>query len=57
MIKNLLDAFETASKKTTQKPAEGPRNLIGNKIADRITIFLKTLPQNNSKIIANEFDK
>ena len=32
-----------------QKTAEATGNLIGNKIADKITIVSKTSPQNNSE--------
>ena len=32
-------------------------NLIGNKIADGITTFSKTLQQNNSEVITKEHDK
>ena len=32
-----IDAAETASKRVAQKPAEPTRDLIGNKLADKIT--------------------
>ena len=41
------DALKTASKRVVQKTAEGTGDLIGNKIAGRITKFSKTSPQNN----------
>ena len=50
------DALETVSKRAIQKPAEATGDLIGNKIANRIAKFFKTLPQNNSEIVTNEHD-
>ena len=35
--KNRIDAAKTASKRVVQKPAEDTGDLIGNKIADKIT--------------------
>ena len=43
------DAFKTASKRVIQKKEEETDDLIGNKIADRITKVRKTSPQNNSE--------
>ena len=37
-----------------KKAAEATGDLIGNKIADKITKVLKTLQQNNSETVANE---
>ena len=45
------------SKKVIQKTAEETGDLIGNKIADKITKILKTSQQNNSETIINEHDK
>ena len=41
-----------ASKRAIQKTAEATGDLIGNKIADKVTGVSKTLPQNNS--VTNE---
>ena len=41
------DAFKTLSKRVIQKTAEAPSDLIGNKIADKITRVSKTSPKNN----------
>ena len=48
------DALKTASKRVVQKTAEGTGDLIGNKIAGRITKFSKTSPQNNSQTSEQE---
>ena len=37
-----IDAAKTASKRVVQKTAEATRDLIGNKIADKITSLSKT---------------
>ena len=37
-----IDAAKTASKRVVQKTAEATRDLIGNKIADKITSIGKT---------------
>ena len=42
--KSTADAIKTASKTVIQKPAEATGDLIGNKIADKITIVLKKKP-------------
>ena len=42
-----MDAEKTASKKVVQKIAEAKRDLIGNKIADKITSIGK--PKENEK--------
>ena len=41
------DVLKTASKRVIQKSVEGTGDLIENIIADRITKFSKTSPQNN----------
>ena len=46
------DALETASKRAIIKTADSTCNLIGNKIADKITRVSTNSPQNNS--ITNE---
>ena len=43
------DALKTASKRVIQKRAKATGDLIGNKIADRITKVWKTSPRNNSE--------
>ena len=44
-------------KKIIQKVAEVSGNLIGNKIADKISKVWKTSQQNNSETAKNEHDK
>ena len=41
-------------KNSNSKKAEAASDLIGKKIAGRITKVLKTLPQNNSEVITKE---
>ena len=43
------DALKTASERVIQKTAKATGDLIGNKIAVRITKVSKTSPQNNSE--------
>ena len=43
------DALKTTSKRAIQEATEATGNLIGNKIADKITRVSKTSPQNNSE--------
>ena len=43
------DALKIASKGAIQKTAEATVDLIGNKIADKITRVPKTTPKNNSE--------
>ena len=49
--------FNTASKRSIWKTAEATGDLIGNKIADRITKISKNSQQNNSETIINEIKK
>ena len=51
------DALKTSSKRVIQKTAAVTSDLIGKKIADKMTKVSKTFPQNNSKTINNEHDK
>ena len=51
------DAFNTASKRAIQKPAEETGDLIGNKIANRITKVSKNSQRNISETAINEHDK
>ena len=50
-----LDAAKTASKIVVQKTAEATGDLIGNKIADKITSLTK--PRNNEKDETNEVEE
>ena len=51
------DPLKTTSKKAIQKTPEATGDLIGNKIADKITKISKPLQQNISQTITNEHDK
>ena len=44
-----IDAEKTASKRVVQKPAEATEDLIGNKIADKITSLGKTKSKEKEK--------
>ena len=55
--KSATDTFKTASKRTIQEIAEAPCDLIGNKIANRITKVSKGSQQNISETVTNEHDK
>ena len=46
--KTEIDAAKTASKRVVQKAAEATGNLIGNKIADKITSIGKTKQKENT---------
>ena len=46
--KSTADGIETASKRAIQKTAETTGDLIGNKIADKITILSKKPSKNNN---------
>ena len=49
MLNNLLQIYlKVLQKEQFKKTAEATGDLIGNKIADKITRVSKTLPQNNS---------
>ena len=48
------DLFKAASRRTIVKTEETPGDLIGNKIANKITKASRTLPQNNSETVKNE---
>ena len=50
-------AFKTASKRVIQRTAEATDDLLGNKIAERITKMSKNLQQNNSETVTTEHDK
>ena len=55
--KSTTDTIKTASKRVVQKTAEAKGDLIGNKIADKITNAPKELhSKNNSKADENELD-
>ena len=48
------DALKALSKRAVQKTAEGTGDLIGNKIADKITKVLRTSSQNTSERVPSE---
>ena len=48
------DAFKTASKGAVQKTAGATGDLVGNKIAEKITNVSRTSPQNNSETVTSE---
>ena len=52
--KSTADAIKTASKTVIQKPAEATDDLIGNKIADKITIVPK---KKSTKELTNDETK
>ena len=53
--KSTTDAKTTASKRTIQKPAEANGDLIGNKIADKITsVSRKSKKPKTLKLIMNQ---
>ena len=56
-IQSATDAFKIASNGAVQKIAEATVDLIGNKIASKITKVSKNLQQNNSGIVTKEQDK
>ena len=51
------DILKTTSKKAIQKAEEATGDLIGNKIANRITKVSKRSQQNNSGLVTNEHNK
>ena len=51
------DALKIISKRVIQKTAETTFNLIGNKMANRITKVSRRPQHNNSETITNEHDK
>ena len=53
----VTDAIKNASKTLIQKPAEATGDFIGNKLADKITQFWRSLPQNTSGNIESEAEK
>ena len=48
-----IDLFETASKRAIEKTAEAAGDLIGNKVADKITKVLRISPQNKLETVTN----
>ena len=48
------DVFITASKQEFQKTTESTGDLIGNKIADRVTKFSRNSQQNRSETVTNK---
>ena len=55
-IRSATDVLKTFSKRVIQITAEATGDLIGSKIADRITKFSKMLEHNNSKTVMNKHD-
>ena len=51
------DALKTVRKRRIQKIAEKTGDLVGNKIANKITKIAKTSQQINSETVTNERDK
>ena len=51
------DALKITSKIIIPETAEATGDLIGNKIANRITKVSRRLPQNNSETMTNKHDK
>ena len=51
------DMFKTSSKRVIQKVVEATCNLVGNKIAGKITNVSQHSQQNNWEIVTNEQDK
>ena len=51
------DALKTSSKGVIQKKAKATADLIGNKIAYKITKVSRNPQQNNSEVVINEHDK
>ena len=49
--KSRTDAIKTASKRAIQKKAEATGDLIGNKIADKITNISKSRKEFHSKLV------
>ena len=47
--KSTTDAIKTTSKRAIQKTAESTDDLIGNRIADKITSISKTLPNDETE--------
>ena len=54
---SVTDAFKTASKGEIQKTAEITDDLIGNKIASKITKVSKNSQQSNWETVTKEHDK
>ena len=55
MLNNLLQIhLKPLQKKAIQKSAETTADLIGNKIADKITKILRNLPKNNWETVRYE---
>ena len=55
--KYVIDAFKKSSKWVIQKTAQEIGDLIGNKIANRITIVTRNSQENNLETVKNEYDK
>ena len=55
--KSTTDALKISSKRVIQKALEATGNLIGNKIAKKITRVWKNSQQSNSQTVTNKNDK
>ena len=55
--KSATDALKTSSKRIIQKTAETTGDLIGKKVANRITKVSKNSPQNISQTVTNGHNK
>ena len=55
--KSSTDTLKTSSKRVIQKVAEGTRDFVGTKIANKMTGISKHLQQNNSETVTTENGK
>ena len=51
------DVLKNASKRAIQKKSEANDNLIGNKVANKVTKVSRGSPQNDSETVTSEHDK
>ena len=51
------DVLKNASKRAIQKKSEANGNLIGNKVANKVTKVSRGSPQNDSETVISERDK
>ena len=51
------DVLKNASKRAIQKKSEANGNLIGNKVANKVTKVSRGSPQNDSETVTSEHDK
>ena len=55
--RSATDKLKASSKGIIKKATDGTGDLIGNKIADRITKKFKNSQQNNSETLTNEHER